>query len=188
MDSTPLPGTWSLFTLFFKGTLLILSNSLCAFFYSSVQFRVFSAWRPQHSRCPLEFACAHKSCAMSCALQLHWINSGKKKNPVLKSTSLLIRGELWHWVREARLKGGDLDNASRLSRLFGLSLSEPALSVPSLLIFCLRRQEVLMSYFIARFEGSIPLLAISPLIFQIGLAQKEYSAGVSHVSGILSLL
>ena len=109
----------------------------------------------------------------------------KKKNHVLKSTLLLICGELWHWVREARLKGDDLDNASRLSRLFGSSLSEPALSVPSLLISCLRRREVLMSYFIARFEGSIPLLAISPLIFQIGLAQKEYSAGVSHVSGIL---
>lgn len=184
MDSTPLPGTWSLFTLFFKGTLF--SVILCVHFFIPV-FSSGSSVHDVHSTDVLLNSPAHIN-PVPCALQLHWINSGKKKNPVLKSTSLLIRGELWHWVREARLKGGDLDNASRLSRLFGLSLSEPALSVPSLLIFCLRRQEVLMSYFIARFEGSIPLLAISPLIFQIGLAQKEYSAGVSHVSGILSLL
>ena len=78
MYSTPLPGIWSLFTLFFKGTLMILCNSLCAFFFhSAVQFRVFSAQRPQHNKCSFEFGCAHKYCGY--ALQLHWINSGEKK-------------------------------------------------------------------------------------------------------------
>lgn len=52
-------------------------------------------------------------------------------------------------------KGGDFDNESLPLRLFGLSLSESTLFT-ELLIFCLRRREVLMSYFIACFEEVSP--------------------------------
>lgn len=54
-------------------------------------------------------------------------------------------------------KRDDFDKESPPSRLFGLSLSESAL-LTQLLIFCLRRREVLMSYFIACFEEVSPRL------------------------------
>lgn len=70
-------------------------------------------------------------------------------------------------------KGGDFDNGSPPSRLFGLPLSDAAL-LTQLLIFCLRRREVLMSYFIARFEEVSPRWKSHLLIFQIILTSSPH--------------
>lgn len=186
MDSTPLPGTWSLFTLFFKGTLF--SVILCVHFFIPV-FSSGSSVHDVHSTDVLLNSPVHIN-PVPCHVHFNSIESIQGKRKILfwnprhcwYAGSFDIESEKpdWKvviWITHRGCRG----------YLVCLCQNPPSPYL-ALLIFCLRRQEVLMSYFIARFEGSIPLLAISPLIFQIGLAQKEYSAGVSHVSGILSLL